>query len=71
MKNTDYAQVDHRVEIILKTAVESVGERQGVDSVVPCTAPHLTKVVKSSMFATLFSLKQLAILATHQLPFLG
>jgi len=28
-------------------------------------------VVKSSMFATLFSLKQLAILATHQLPFLG
>ena len=50
--------------LILKTAVKSVGERQRVVSVALCTAPHLTKMVKSSMFATVFALNQLAIL-TH------
>ena len=50
--------------IILKTAVKSVGERQRVVSVALCTATHLTKMVKSSMFATVFALNQLAIL-TH------
>jgi len=36
-----------------------------------CTAPHLTKMVKFPMFATLCGLKQLAILTALQLPFLG
>jgi len=36
-----------------------------------CTAPHLTKMVKSSMSATLVGLKRLAILTVSQLPFLG
>ena len=44
----------HGPAMILKTAVNSVGERQGVVSVTLCTAPHLTKMVKSSMFAALF-----------------
>jgi len=57
--------------IILKTAVKSAGERQGVVSEALCTAPHLTKMVKSSMFATLFGLRQLAIPTAFQLPFLG
>lgn len=55
----------------LKTAVENVGERQEVDLMAFCAAPHPTKMVKSSMFATLFGLKQLAVLAVCQLPFLG
>ncbi len=50
--------------MILKTAVKSVGERQGVVAAALCTAPHLTKRVKSSMFATVFALNQLAI-PTH------
>jgi hypothetical protein len=57
--------------INLNTAVENVGQRQGLDSVAPCTAPQLTKMVKSSMFVALFGLKQLAILTALQLPFLG
>ena len=48
----------------LKTAVKSVRERQGVVAVALCTAPHLTKTVKSSMFATVFALNHLTI-PTH------
>jgi hypothetical protein len=35
------------------------------------TAPHFTKMVKSSMFATYFGLNHLAILTALQLPFFG
>ncbi len=59
-----YSVHAQRIPMILKTAVKSVGERQRVVSVALCTAPHLTKMVKSSMFATVFTLNQLAIL-TH------
>ena len=43
---------------------KSVGERQGVVAVALCTAPHLTRMVKSSMFAAVIALNQLAI-PTH------
>jgi hypothetical protein len=56
---------------ILKTAVERAGERQGVVIVSLQSAPHLTKMVKSSMFTTHSGLKNLAILTALQLPFLG
>jgi hypothetical protein len=36
-----------------------------------CIAPHFTKMVKSSMPATLVGLRRLAILTVSQLPFLG
>jgi hypothetical protein len=50
--------------VILKTAVKNLGERQRPVSMALCTAPHLTKMVKSSMFASVSALNQLAIL-TH------
>ena len=55
--------------INLKTAVGSDGEQQRVVSVALCAAMHLTKMVKSSMFATHFGLEQLAVLTAFQLPF--
>src|ERR1700723_2926078 len=36
-----------------------------------CSQEHLTNMVKTSMFATVFDLKQLAILTPFQVPFLG
>ena len=59
-----FFRLQHVKPITLKPAVKSIGERQGVVSVALCTAPHLTKMVKSSMFATVFALNHLAIL-TH------
>ncbi len=68
MDSTRFPSLPHSptaaLKIYLKTGVKSGGERQGVVSVALCTAPHLTKTAKSSMFATVFALNQLAIL-TH------
>ncbi|MHB1858425.1 MAG: hypothetical protein ACYCPM_13455, partial [Acidobacteriaceae bacterium] len=54
-----------------KTGVKSGGERQDVVSVALCTAPHLTKMVKSSTFATVFCFEPAGHSDAFRLPFLG